>query len=150
MKCLVHTFDELTNLQLYEIMRLRQDVFVVEQRCLFTDLDGRDITASHLLLERDDRLVACCRILPPTNAEQESEIGRFVVPPLHRREGLGHELMKHAVRNCRQFYPGQAIRIRAQSHLIAFYEQHGFCAIGQEYVEDGIPHTDLVSRDFDV
>ena len=144
MKSSVRTFSELTNFELYEIMRLRQDVFVVEQQCLFRDIDGRDLSASHMLLERDGSVMAYCRILPPDESDETVAIGRFVVSQHVRRQGYGHAMMSDAVRFCQQTFPRNAILIRAQSHLTAFYEKHGFHQVGDEYIEDGIPHTELI------
>lgn len=149
MKVLVRTFNELSNAELYEIMRLRQNVFVVEQGCSYTDMDGRDVTASHVLLDGNDGLAGCCRVLPPIENGEPAEIGRFVVSAPYRRKGFGHRMMEDAVRTCKELYPTLAIRIRAQSHLAAFYGKHGFCPVGAEYMSEGIPHTDLI-RDAEV
>lgn len=139
-------FEELTNHELYGLLRLRQAVFVVEQNCVFPDIDGLDQLAEHLLVRNDrSQIVGYCRIFCPASGDAPSHIGRVVTAPSHRAGGLGHLIMRAAVARCRVKTDGD-IRVAAQSHLIGFYQQHGFQTCGAEYLEDGIPHTDLVLR----
>ena len=138
-------FTDLSHSDLYDLLRLRQDVFLVEQQCLFPDMDGRDHAAIHLLVKgKDGLLLGCCRVLPPESEVDCVAIGRFVVRENVRGQGLGHEMMREAVKECASRFSGNAMLVRAQSHLAGFYGHHGFRVSGKEYMEDGIPHIDLV------
>lgn len=131
------TFDELSSLELYRILRLRIDVFVVEQACAFCDLDGRDPepTARHLWLEEDGRVVAYARIL---DGDRTTEVGRIVTPAERRGEGYGARILREAL--ARTVGP---VAVGAQSRLHDWYAHFGFVACGPEYVEDGIPHLPM-------
>ncbi len=138
-------FTQLTTLQLYELMRLRVDVFVVEQTCPYPELDGKDTLDGvyHLLGYQGDELVACARLLPAGTTYDNVSIGRVVTKQSARGGGLGHKLLQQALAQCEALWPKQTIDIGAQEHLIQFYASHGFTVISDSYLEDGIPHVDM-------
>ena len=140
----ISTFNQLSTADLYQLLRLRQDVFVLEQACLYQDLDGLDQDSVHLLCRRERELLAYQRCLPPGLSYPESSIGRIVVAPGGRGLNLGRELVRRGVEFNLGQWPGHDIRIGAQSHLRNFYEDLGFTAAGEEYVEDGIPHLQML------
>jgi ElaA protein len=140
-------FDALTASELYALLRLRSEVFVVEQNCVFLDMDNSDPQAMHLLGWADDGatvLVAGARCFGPGVKYAEASIGRVVTAPAARGVGLGHVLMREAVHALCGHWGTQAIRIGAQARLQGFYEQHGFVRTGEPYIEDGIPHIEML------
>lgn len=137
--------DELSAVELYELLKLRVDVFVVEQACAYPELDGNDADCLHLRLTDGSALIACARLWRPT-PDHLPRIGRVAVSPTHRGKRLGEALMREAISACEKVYPGEAIEISAQSHLQRFYGSFGFTPISEEYLEDGIPHVDMVRR----
>ncbi|MFQ5445621.1 MAG: GNAT family N-acetyltransferase [Saprospiraceae bacterium] len=139
-------FHELTAPQLYTIMVLRQEVFVVEQNCVYLDADGKDYSSYHLMGYDDGgKLVAYARLMPRgTSYENHASIGRVVTAATHRRKGLGRALMKVALDTMEQIFPGEDIKVGAQVYLREFYESLGFVVSGAEYLEDGIPHYPMV------
>lgn len=139
-------FNALGPEQLYTLLRLRSAVFVVEQNCVFLDLDGLDPRAMHLLGMQGTELVAYARCFPPGVSFAEASIGRVVTQPSARGGGWGHRLMTEAIRALQQQWGPQAIRIGAQAHLKNFYQQHGFVDMGLPYVEDGIDHLEMVRQ----
>lgn len=138
------SFDALSKLELYEVLQLRSEVFVVEQACAFQDLDGADVQAMHLLGTRGGQLVAYARCFAPGVKFVEASIGRVVTHASARGGGIGHVLMKEAVGRLQQHWGAQPIRIGAQARLEQFYLQHGFANTGQPYIEDGIPHIEML------
>jgi ElaA protein len=134
----------LTTLELYEMLQLRSEVFVVEQACTFLDMDGADVQAMHLLGTREGRLVAYARCFAAGVKFAEASIGRVVTHASARGGGIGHVLMKEAVGRLQQQWGPQPIRIGAQARLEQFYLQHGFANTGQPYIEDGIPHIEML------
>jgi len=139
----IKRFDELTLDELYNILQLRNEVFIVEQNCVYKDLDGKDRSAWHLMAVENDRLVAYTRILPPGVAYNEPAIGRVVTSSLKRRSGLGRELMKRSIEACRIFFGKTSITLSAQVYLQSFYQSFGFMPVGEEYLDDGIPHIEM-------
>jgi ElaA protein len=141
-------FAELTALALYEMLALRQQVFVLEQACLYPDIDGLDPGAHHLLGWRtvDGRreLAATLRCLAPGAKYDEMSLGRVVTSPSTRGTGLGRELVAQGIACAEQLHPGHAIRIGAQAHLEAFYGSFGFVTVSAPYDEDGILHIDML------
>ncbi|MEY4934882.1 MAG: hypothetical protein RIS64_1241 [Bacteroidota bacterium] len=139
-------FNQLTVNELYEIMYLRQIVFVVEQNCPYLDADGKDLASWHFM-GRDsesNQLMAYTRLLPKGVAyETEISIGRVVTHPQVRKTGAGRDLMTQSLKQIRALLPNQPIRIGAQCYLIAFYESFGFQTDGETYMEDGIPHIEM-------
>lgn len=134
--------DELTPRALYALLRLRMDVFIVEQNCAFAEIDGKDIGAFHLRILDGDELAAGLRVLPPDD-EMPVKIGRVVVAQNYRGYKLGQRLMQEAVGFAQSRFPDQAIELGGQSHLQKFYAFFGFMPVSEEYLEDGIPHIDM-------
>lgn len=137
---ILKSFSQLSCFELYQILQLRVNVFVVEQNCPYPDIDGQDITALHLFAMQDKIVTAYARILPSDN--HLPKIGRVVVHQDYRNHNLGKQLMTTAIFECRQRFGGD-IHISAQSYLKKFYKNLGFVAISDEYLEDGIPHIDM-------
>ncbi len=134
---------------LYRLLRLRSEVFVVEQNCVFLDMDGLDAQCLHVLGEVVDadgtvHLHASTRLVPPGLAFAEASIGRVVTAPAARGGGIGHALMNESVRLLEALWGPQPIRIGAQAHLEAFYNRHGFVSDNKPYIEDGIPHLEMI------
>lgn len=137
---------ELTTDELYDLLALRAEVFVVEQTCPFQDLDGVDRRDGvlHLLGYDGEHLAAYARIMAPgIGDEQGAAIGRVVTSPRSRGDGLGHRLLTEAVRGCEGLWPAHSIWLGAQAHLQGFYGRHGFVAEGEGYLEDDIPHMGM-------
>ncbi len=138
-------FDEMSAGELYEALRLRQDVFIIEQECIYPELDGVDQASLHLLVRGDDRaLVGTLRVVPPGARYEEPSIGRIVVRADARGAGLARRMMAEAVAKCRALYPGRTIKIQAQQYLEGFYGSMGFRTITEPYDEAGIMHVDMV------
>ncbi len=141
----IKPFSELTGAEVYHLLRLRSAVFVIEQNCVFEEIDGKDLQAWHVLgVTADSVLHACARILSSGVAYAEPSIGRVVTSPMVRRMGQGDVLMRSAIAFTQEKFHGQAIRIGAQKYLLRFYQRHGFVHTGKEYVEDGIPHMEML------
>lgn len=140
-------FDELSVQQLYSVLALRSEVFVVEQNCVFLDIDGLDAKTWHLLGHGDDgQLKAYARLIPPGLKAPDALIGRVVTSPAARSGGVGRALMAEAVAQCEQLWPGQSITLHAQAHLERFYASFGFSPVGEQYMEDGIAHQEMQKR----
>src|SRR5262245_14059005 len=136
------SFEELSPVELYEVMQLRQAVFVVEQTCCYLDADGLDLGCWHLLGKTPSgELIAYLRVLEPGQRYDEPSLGRLAVDKRFRRTGLGRRLTEEGLRLVHRLYPGQALRIVAQCYLEKFYAGYGFVSVGQPYVEDGVPHV---------
>lgn len=144
MEWIVKTFHELTTAGLYDLLTLRSNVFVVEQQCVFLDMDYKDQQSVHLMGYKDSRLVAYSRLLPAGLSYTEMSIGRVVTAPEQRRSGLGKELMAQSVNHIRQLYGTGPIRIGAQLYLQRFYEDFNFKVVSDMYMEDGIPHIEMI------
>lgn len=138
------SFDALTPNELYQILTLRSEVFVVEQQCVFLDMDQKDQKSEHLMIWEEKNLVAYCRILPAGISYTEPSIGRVVSSPKYRGTGAGRVLMQKAIEIARQRYGNQPIRIGAQLYLKKFYSSLGFEAQGDIYLEDGIEHIEMI------
>jgi len=136
-------FDELIVAELYAIMRLRNEVFVVEQNCVYQDADDKDFKSYHLAGWDGDQLAAYCRILPPGLSYPEASIGRVVTSPLYRKNGIGRALMLKAIVKTLSQFTCSKITISAQFYLKHFYESLGFTAFGDKYLEDNIPHIKM-------
>lgn len=140
------SFKELSVDELYEIVMLRQEVFIIEQACPYADCDGKDTMSQHLMgINDDSELVCYARILEPGLSYDEVSIGRVVSKPLYRKYGLGKMLMKEALRIIKEQYGETDIRIGAQSYLLKFYNDFGFQE-SEPYVEDGIPHHIMIRK----
>lgn len=137
-------FGELSNYELYEVLKLRSKVFVVEQNCVFLDMDDKDTKCLHLMGFADSALVAYSRLVPAGVSYKEMSIGRVVTDPDYRTKGMGMELMELSVEKAIESYGEGPIRIGAQLYLKAFYERFGFNINSAEYIEDGIPHIEML------
>jgi ElaA protein len=141
------TFDELDGTALYAALRARQDVFVLEQQCLYADIDGDDQRAFHLLgwnAADDTQLFAYLRCFAPGDKYPEAALGRVLTTQPARGFGLGKQLLTEGMRRVELHFPGSAIRISAQEHLQRFYAGFGFCPVSEMYMEDGIPHIEML------
>ena len=141
-------FARLPPLDLYLALALRSDVFVMEQQCMYRDLDGHDLAALMVVgsVSRPDGasdVIATARVLRPGARFAEPSIGRVCTAAAYRRQGLGRALMDFAIRSTREHHPGLAIRISAQARLEAFYRSLGFAVVSPAYEEDGIPHVEM-------
>lgn len=141
-------FDELSLHELYGILALRQEVFVVEQDCPYLDADGKDQHSWHLMgVDEKGKLVAYTRLLPKgISYEKYPSIGRVVTSPSARGGGIGRELMERSLWWMEQLFPQEAIKISAQCYLEKFYKSLGFEIVGAEYLEDGIPHYPMLRQ----
>ncbi|HMG14583.1 MAG TPA: GNAT family N-acetyltransferase [Saprospiraceae bacterium] len=138
-------FKKLTVDQLYAIISLREDVFVVEQNCPYLDADGKDFKAYHLMLWDNDTLIGYSRILPKAvSYEKYPSLGRITTKLDYRGKNLGKELVQHCLRWCGILFPGETIKISAQSRLEKFYQDLGFILTGEHYLEDDIPHSGML------
>ena len=137
-------FDELTLNDLYDILQLRSEIFVVEQNCVYNDLDGLDKEAVHLFCKKEGEIVAYSRLLKPGTRFSEYSIGRVVVKQSERGTGLGIEMMQSAKNYMVNELGVQKIKISAQSYLQRFYENLGFEIVTEMYLEDGIPHFGML------
>ncbi len=145
-RCLA--FNELSTDQLFELLKLRQDIFVLEQQCLYPDIDEKDRSSHHLLgyYENSSNLVAYLRIVCPGMSYREPSLGRVAVAKAIRRNGMGEILVERGVQELRKLYPDTRIQIGAQYYLKQFYESAGFETSGETYLEDGIPHIDMIKN----
>ncbi|HSP10947.1 MAG TPA: GNAT family N-acetyltransferase [Salegentibacter sp.] len=146
MKIIIKTFKELSLTQLYDILQLRSEVFVVEQDCVYQDIDGKDQKALHIMGYKDDVLVAYTRCFDKGLYFEEASIGRVIVKENHRKFGYGHEILKASIQAIEERYKTNKIKLSAQQYLIKFYKSHGFITTGEGYLEDGIPHIAMVKE----
>ena len=137
-------FDQLTSAELYDVLRLRSEVFVVEQNCVFLDMDDKDQLCHHLMGWQRKTLVGYSRIVPAGISYVESSIGRIVTSPAARRQGVGRELLVESIKTLYVLYGMRDIRIGAQYYLLRFYEAFGFVQKGEIYLEDGIEHVEML------
>lgn len=137
------TFNELTAAELYAILQLRSEVFVVEQNCVYLDIDNKDKKSSHLMAWYGPDLAAYTRLVPPGVSFAEASIGRLVTSPRHRGTGMGITLMQKSIALCLETYATTQIRIGAQLYLQKFYTGLGFEPCSEPYDEDGIPHIEM-------
>ncbi|MCA0131256.1 GNAT family N-acetyltransferase [Winogradskyella alexanderae] len=138
------SFCELTTKELYDLLQLRSEVFVVEQDCVYQDIDGKDQNALHVLGYNDEILVAYTRVFKPGIYFTEASIGRVVVKEKFRQQKFGYEIMNASVEAVSLYYKVSKIRISAQTYLKTFYNNLGFIEVGEEYLEDGIPHINML------
>ena len=140
----VKTFQELTTSELYELLQLRSEVFVVEQDCVYQDIDGKDQKALHVIGVKEGKIIAYTRLFNSGEYFDTPSIGRVVVKETERKYGYGHDLIKVSIKAIIDNYNETTITISAQTYLQKFYESHGFKQIGEGYLEDGIPHIRMV------
>jgi ElaA protein len=137
-------FDALTAKELYDILQLRSEVFVVEQNCVYLDMDGKDEGSFHFCGYHQNKLIAYTRLLPPGLSYTEASIGRVVTSPSVRRSGAGRLLMQQSIKTVHDLFGTVPIKIGAQLYLKAFYESFGFILKGEVYLEDGIEHIAML------
>jgi ElaA protein len=138
-------FDELSAQELYSILRLRTEVFILEQHCLYQDVDGKDVKCFHVFASNENmEVMAYARVLPKGVSYEEVSIGRVVTSPKVRGTGAGKELMNRVMELVKKEFNDPSVRISAQSYLIKFYSDFGFKTAGEEYLEDDIPHTQML------
>ena len=142
MKLFIKHFDELSNKELLDIIRLRISVFVVEQKCPYQEVDEYDDKAIHLYLKDNDEIVAYARVLPKGCTYDEVSIGRVI--SIRRKMGLGTRIVKEAIEVARKGFNASSIKIGAQVYVKKMYEDCGFMKVSNEYLEDGIPHMDML------
>jgi ElaA protein len=140
MRLKIKAWDQLSSKEINDIFSLRSEVFIVEQECIYQDVDGKDEKADHVLLIINNQLVGYTRVFNENIYFKEASFGRAVVKKSHRGEGYGHLLVEKSLEHLKT-NKQSPIKISAQSHLKEFYSSHGFVAKGEEYMEDGIPHT---------
>lgn len=143
---LVKPYQELTKAELYDILQLRSEVFVVEQDCVYQDIDGKDQKALHILGFKNDRLIAYTRAFKPGDYFDQASIGRVVVKKDERLLKYGYGIMKASVKAIKQHFNQSTIKVSAQTYLRAFYSNLGFNQVGEEYLEDGIPHIAMIKK----
>ncbi|MDC3417059.1 GNAT family N-acetyltransferase [Aquibacillus salsiterrae] len=137
-------FDELTTDELYQIIKARIDVFVVEQTCPYPELDNHDQASSHLFLQDKTDIVAYARLIPEKNIYEEASIGRVLVSKSHRGKGYAKDLMEKAINILVNDWKVGAIKLHGQEYLRQFYGSLGFKEISEVYLEDNIPHVDMI------
>jgi len=137
-------FEELNTSHLYQLLQLRSEVFVVEQNCVYQDIDGMDQKGIHLLGYLENELVAYARIFEKGIYFEEASIGRVIVKANHRKKEIGHQLIKKSIQYVFDELKCSSIRISAQQYLTKFYAYHGFKEVGEGYLEDGIPHINML------
>jgi ElaA protein len=137
------TFDELSTQELYQILRLRSEVFVVEQNCVYQDIDNKDQKALHLFGTLEGEIIAYSRLFKPGDYFEFSSIGRVVVAEKHRDKNFGHALIDQSILEIKNRFKVEKITISAQLYLKKFYESHGFIATSAMYLEDDIPHIEM-------
>ena len=140
------TFKELTTKELYDLLQLRSEVFVVEQDCVYQDVDGQDQKALHVLGYKNEKLAAYTRIFEPGYYFENASIGRVVVSEEERQYKYGYDIMKASIEAIKNHYNETKIKISAQTYLKRFYNNLGFFEVGEEYLEDGIPHISMIKN----
>ncbi len=143
MKVEVKRFKELTLEELYEILRLRSEVFVVEQECIYNDIDGKDIDSLHVMIKDNGRIEAYLRVIKPGISYDESSLGRVLVAKDARGKGLARRIVREGIDCITKGWNERKITIGAQEYLKEFYGSFGFKAVSDVYMEDGIPHLDM-------
>lgn len=139
----IKRFNELSTSELYSLLQLRSEVFVVEQNCVYQDVDGKDNKAIHVLGYLDTELAAYSRLFDKGIYFEEASIGRVVVSPKHRDKKLGHDLMQVSIGAVNEHFNQNNITISAQEYLKKFYASHGFVQTSEMYLEDDIPHIQM-------
>ncbi|MCY1523074.1 hypothetical protein D9M68_579580 [compost metagenome] len=137
-------YEELTTSELYAILQLRNEVFVVEQNCVYQDIDGKDQQSFHLMAWHDGELAAYTRLVAPGISFKEASIGRVITSPRYRAKGIGILLMEKSIAHTLQSYATNQIKIGAQLYLKRFYSGFGFVQTSEIYLEDGIEHIDML------
>ena len=139
----IKTFESLLAHELYAILRLRSEVFVVEQHCVYLDIDDKDKLGLHLFGEFEGKIIGYSRLFKPGISFDDASIGRVVIEAIHRNKRWGHELMQEAIAGIELHFGKNTITIGAQLYLKKFYEFHGFVQTSEMYLEDAIPHIEM-------
>ncbi|MGB2386556.1 MAG: GNAT family N-acetyltransferase [Flavobacteriaceae bacterium] len=142
----VKSFEELSKLELYKILRLRAEVFIVEQDCVYQDVDDKDQKALHVILKKSEEIIGYTRLFWPGDYFKEASIGRVVISKKERHNNYGSELMKASILAISEKMKEKKIKISAQTYLKNFYNNLGFLESGKEYLEDGIPHVAMFKK----
>lgn len=144
MEIFIKTFDELTNDELYEILKARAEIFVVEQKCIYNDLDDVDKVSLHVFINDEDRLAAYLRVIPKGICCDNVKIGRVIT--VKRGVGLGAKVLQAGLESAKERLDADVVVISAQTHAIGFYEKGGFETVSDVYMEEGIPHVKMVCK----
>lgn len=144
LKIVTKTFKELSLDELYAVLQLRSEVFVVEQNCVYQDIDNKDQKAMHIMGYKSDQLVAYTRIFKPDDYFESASIGRVLVKAGERHSKYGYAIMEASINVIEKTYGETKIKISAQSYLKRFYNNLGFAEVGESYLEDGIPHIQML------
>jgi len=142
----VKRFSELSTQELYDLLQLRSEIFVVEQDCVYQDLDGKDQIALHILGYKNGKIVAYTRVFKQDDYFKETSIGRVVVQENERQYKYGYDIMKASIEAIKNHYNTSEIKISAQTYLKRFYNNLEFKEVGEEYLEDGIPHINMIKH----
>ena len=140
------TFSELSTLELYDILQLRSEVFVVEQNCVYQDIDDKDQKAFHVIGIKNDKVIAYARIFKPGDYFTEASIGRVAVAKNERSSRYGYRIMEDSIKTIKNLFNQTTIKISAQLYLKSFYSSLGFQQVGDAYLEDGIPHIAMIKN----
>lgn len=143
---IVKSFEELTKEELYKLLQLRNQVFVLEQHCIYLDLDGKDQKALHVLGYKNEELIAYTRIFKPGDYLKEASIGRVLVVKNERKHHYGNQIMEASIKAIKEHFKTSVIQISAQCYLRKFYGDLGFTEFGEEYLEDDIPHISMIAN----
>jgi ElaA protein len=146
MNWILKPFAELTPKELYSILQLRNEVFIVEQNCAYQDLDNKDLKSWHLMGMEEGKLMVYSRLLAPGISYSESSIGRIVSSPSGRKKGMGKKIVEESIVQIKNLFKTDTIRIGAQLYLKKFYESFGFFQEGDIYLEDNIPHIIMLRK----
>jgi ElaA protein len=144
MEFIIKSFKEFTIHELYEILQLRSEIFVVEQDCVYQDIDFKDQKSLHVFSRKNNKIVSYTRIFKPGDYFKNASIGRVLVLASERKFGYGHDVMKAAIIAIESHFKTNIITISAQEYLKKFYEVHHFTQVGSGYLEDGIPHIEMI------
>ncbi len=142
----IKPFASLSSKELYEILKIRQEVFIVEQTCYYVDADGYDQQAVHIWAERAGKILAYSRVFEPGIKYAEASIGRVLTSPNYRKINLGKILLRFSIDTIEARFRTRSIRISAQDYLLSFYSEFGFEDTGKKYLEDDIPHTEMLKN----
>lgn len=141
----IKPFEQVTTDELFKFLKTRVDVFVVEQECPYPEIDDLDLIAIHFFkTDSDGQIMAYCRLI---ETDKEMKLGRVLVSQEHRKDGLGRELVAKALDYCAKTYPSKPVYAQAQAYLEKFYGSFGFVATSDVYLEDDIPHIDMIKKD---
>ena len=143
---IVKPFSEISTTELYALLQLRSEVFVVEQDCVYQDIDYKDQKALHVLGYKNHKLIAYTRIFKPGDYFSQASIGRVVVEKNQRKFGYGFIIMQHSIKAIKEYFNEKVIKISAQKYLKNFYESLNFKQVGDEYLEDNIPHIPMIKK----